>query len=204
MRRNKGKSMPAKLNLSSNSSQAALEFLMTYGWAVLIVMVAIGTLSYFGVLSLDKFVPSSCVFPAGVACLDYKVESYRVIFVLKNTYGESITINKATVSQNNVTCFDNESITLKNQEKVVFTIEQCNNGMSGKKFDGSIDIIYVPENGVQHNALGKLRAKIVEGSSFTSPAVCQNAQNDDFCDGLDIVFGVGYKASCCSEHNLCC
>ena len=31
-------------------SQAAMEFLMTYGWAILVVLVAIGALAYFGVL----------------------------------------------------------------------------------------------------------------------------------------------------------
>mgnify|MGYP001619472072 FL=1 len=40
-------------------SQAALEFLMTYGWAILVVLVAIAALAYFGVLSPCKFVPSS-------------------------------------------------------------------------------------------------------------------------------------------------
>ena len=35
-------------------SQAAMEFLMTYGWAILVVLVAICALAYFGVLSPDK------------------------------------------------------------------------------------------------------------------------------------------------------
>jgi len=38
--------------------QAALEFLMTYGWAVLVILIAAGALAYFGVLSPDKFLPS--------------------------------------------------------------------------------------------------------------------------------------------------
>ncbi len=32
-------------------SQAALEFLITYGWAFLVILLMIGTLSYFGILS---------------------------------------------------------------------------------------------------------------------------------------------------------
>jgi len=31
--------------------QAAIEFLVTYGWAILIVLIAIGALAYFGVLN---------------------------------------------------------------------------------------------------------------------------------------------------------
>ena len=45
-------------------AQAALEFLMTYGWAILVVLAAIGALAYFGVLSPSNFLPSKCT--AGV------------------------------------------------------------------------------------------------------------------------------------------
>jgi len=38
-------------------SQAAMDFLITYGWAILIVLIMIGTLAYFGVLNPDKFTP---------------------------------------------------------------------------------------------------------------------------------------------------
>ena len=37
--------------------QAAMEFLMTYGWAILAAIIVIGVLAYFGVLSPDKFLP---------------------------------------------------------------------------------------------------------------------------------------------------
>lgn len=35
-----------------------LEFLMSYGWAILIVLIAIGALVYFGVLNPQKLLPS--------------------------------------------------------------------------------------------------------------------------------------------------
>ena len=37
--------------------QAAMEFLMTYGWAILVVLAAIAALAYFGVLSPARFLP---------------------------------------------------------------------------------------------------------------------------------------------------
>jgi hypothetical protein len=44
-----------------------------------------------------------------------------------------------------------------------------------------------------------------EGQQYTTDlTICQNAKNGDLCDGLDIVYGSGYKITCCSEHNLCC
>ena len=40
------------MKLSSfRKGQAAMEFLMTYGWAILVVLVVIGALAYFGILS---------------------------------------------------------------------------------------------------------------------------------------------------------
>lgn len=39
---------------------------------------------------------------------------------------------------------------------------------------------------------------------FTIFSVCQNAQNSGLCSGLDLAYGEGYQASCCSENNLCC
>ena len=37
--------------------QAAMEFLTTYGWAFLVILLLIGLLSYLGVLDVNNFVP---------------------------------------------------------------------------------------------------------------------------------------------------
>ena len=41
-------------------------------------------------------------------------------------------------------------------------------------------------------------------STFSDSGICQNAQYGGLCAGLDIAYGVGYQAACCSEHGLCC
>ena len=33
---------------------------------------------------------------------------------------------------------------------------------------------------------------------------CNNAETNGLCNGLDIVYGVGYKCACCFERELCC
>ena len=58
---------------SSKKAQAAMEFLMTYGWAILVVLVVIGALSYFGVLSPSTLLPEKCTFPVSVSCTDHTV-----------------------------------------------------------------------------------------------------------------------------------
>jgi len=55
--------------------QAAIEFLMTYGWALLVVLVSVSALSFFGVLDSGKFLPDSCHLGPGLACKDFRVVS---------------------------------------------------------------------------------------------------------------------------------
>jgi len=61
----------AKLMLKKG--QAAMEFLMTYGWAILVVLIVIGALAYFGVLSPTQFLPRRCHFTQGLTCTDHVI-----------------------------------------------------------------------------------------------------------------------------------
>jgi hypothetical protein len=47
-----------------------MEFLMTYGWAILVVIAAIAALAYFGVLSPDKMLPERTTFQAPLPSVD--------------------------------------------------------------------------------------------------------------------------------------
>jgi len=186
-------------------AQAALEFLMTYGWAILVVLVAIAALSYFGVLSPDMFLPNKCILPSGITCIDFNVESSRVVLVLQNNFGESITIDKVDVAKkNNGSCSNTESVVLGNNAKAIITVLDCNNGNIKDKFKGDLNVTYTKENLLTHLMQGSIVTRIVEGSTTSSSSICQNAQADDLCNVLDIVYGIGYKAACCSEQGLCC
>lgn len=72
-------------------AQAAMEFLMTYGWAILVVLAAIAALAYFGVLSPDKFLPEKCQFPSGFGCVDFTADSttQQITLVMQNGAGFS-------------------------------------------------------------------------------------------------------------------
>ncbi|MAE13374.1 hypothetical protein CMO92_02305, partial [Candidatus Woesearchaeota archaeon] len=81
--------------------QAAMEFLMTYGWAILVVLAAIGALAYFGVLSPDNILPERCTGPAGLDCLekasiDATAETVGVAF--KQNLGMDIEIDTTSLA----------------------------------------------------------------------------------------------------------
>ena len=65
-------------------AQAAMEFLMTYGWAILVVLVVISALAYSGVLDPSALLPEKCVFASGIICDDFSVETSRITLILQN------------------------------------------------------------------------------------------------------------------------
>ena len=79
----------------NRKGQAAMEFLMTYGWAIIIVLAAIGALAYFGVLSPQKLLPDRTTFQAPLANVDNAVITmapHAVAIAFKNNKGVSITL----------------------------------------------------------------------------------------------------------------
>ena len=86
-------------------AQAALEFLTTYGWAFLVILVMIGTLAYFGILNPSKVLPNRCTFGAEFQCLDYQLKTDAVKLRLKNSVGEAITITSIVFRSESATAF---------------------------------------------------------------------------------------------------
>ncbi|MBR9700627.1 hypothetical protein GOV11_02060 [Candidatus Woesearchaeota archaeon] len=86
-------------------AQAALEFITTYGWAIMIVLVMIGALSYFGVTNPKEYLPEKCIFKTGFNCLDFagKItplaanKELTMVFTLKNGLGKGIIIADQTL-----------------------------------------------------------------------------------------------------------
>jgi len=82
---------------SNKKAQAALEYLVTYGWAFLVVLAAIGALSYFGLLNPQKYMPDKCDFGSQLSCVDqYMDTNQRIIFRFRNDFGANITIVNAS------------------------------------------------------------------------------------------------------------
>jgi hypothetical protein len=71
--------------------QVALEFLSTYGWAFMVILLMIGALAYFGVLNPDKFLPQRCNTGPEFTCTEFMVvNSGYLSFKVVNNVGQSI------------------------------------------------------------------------------------------------------------------
>ena len=124
-------------------SQAALEFLMTYGLAILVVLVAIGALAYFGVLSPDKFLPSKCTLPAGIACTDHSASSAtgKLTVVLRNGMGFDATLVAVSIG-NCGTATTTGDATLTNGEQQTYEATCTPALAGGSKFNAGFGVAY--------------------------------------------------------------
>jgi hypothetical protein len=76
-------------------SQSALEFLTTYGWAFLVILIMIGALAYFGVLNPQRFLPDRCNTSPGFVCEEYQLEDDGTgVIILRNRIGSAINIDE--------------------------------------------------------------------------------------------------------------
>ena len=106
-------------NNKFTKSQAALEFLTTYGWAFLVIILMIGTLAYFGVLNPSKVLPGRCNFGAEFQCLDYQIAQTgaapnpQIKLKLRNNVGEPIDVTAFTITKDDgtpISCTANSTV----------------------------------------------------------------------------------------------
>jgi len=84
--------------LKEKKSQAALEFLTTYLWAFLVIIIMVAALIYFGILSPSKLLPERCSFGSEIGCVQYVVKENGVQLRLKNNAGANIVVDSLSVS----------------------------------------------------------------------------------------------------------
>ena len=87
----------------SKHSQAAMEFLMTYGWAILAAIIAIGVLAYFGVFSPGKYISGSAAITAPFYINAWNVKaSTGVTLEIRNNGGEYFNVTSVAISKSTV------------------------------------------------------------------------------------------------------
>ncbi len=74
--------------------QAAMEFLMTYGWAILAAIIAIGVLAYFGVFSPGKYTPDATVVNPPFYATGATINATTIYVEIKNNGGEDVIVTE--------------------------------------------------------------------------------------------------------------
>mgnify|MGYP001609022618 CR=1 FL=1 len=125
--------------------QAAMEFLMTYGWAILAAIIAIGVLAYFGVFSPGKFATGTAVVNAPWYANAWRASAASgIVLELKNNGGETLNITSVKVTNCGTnTLSPQKQVIASNQTAVTVT---CSPTLSeGGTFKGDVTITYIKE-----------------------------------------------------------
>ncbi|MGV8142700.1 MAG: hypothetical protein ACP5NS_03640 [Candidatus Pacearchaeota archaeon] len=132
-----------------SKGQAAMEFLMTYGWAILAAIVAIGVLAYFGVFSPGKITGNSIVVnnPFYASGTQVIVTTSEINLEMVNNGGDPLIISSLVINgtgENIAVGCMNDTISILFHPGVTNVVNiPCNGTLtSGNNFAGEITINY--------------------------------------------------------------
>jgi len=139
--------------MSNKKGQAAMEFLMTYGWAILVVLIALGALFYLGVFSLN--VANTCTPVAPFSACDIKITTIPVTTEgVALTFPDAVTLVSLegieyTTPSAAEDCVTSTSIpTAETPED--YACDAVNGLSVGDTYAGDAVIAYTLEGGVAH------------------------------------------------------
>ena len=156
---------------------------MTYGWAILVVLVAISALAYFGVLDVDRFLPSMCTLPAGLHCVDFSVEyndlpdplvdENHLNLVIRNNRGNKIYLTHILVEESDfdydlTSIHGADGLLVENSNPVTENVLRFNKGSnpqpakkSGETITLTLRVQYTnDETNLPHSDVGYIRGKV--------------------------------------------
>lgn len=144
--------------------QAAVEFLMTYGWAILAAVIAIGVLAYFGVFSPGKYVTDSAIVTAPFYVNAQNINASGINMELRNNGGEDLNVTSITIDGTtpDVDCTWTGGTTVTPSTVSAFTMDCASALTVGNTFKGDVTINYRKSgSGIDLTSTGTIAGKIV-------------------------------------------
>lgn len=137
------------MNSEKKSQATVMEFFVTYGWAILVILVGVGILIYFGLINIEG---STCKITPKLKCKEFTVEKDKVILTIENKMDQlllGIDLGVKGCSE-----IDKGNILDKGKEET-FIISGCNNKV-GEKLNTEINFTYIAEDGKTYTKIGKI------------------------------------------------
>ena len=152
--------------------QAAMEFLMTYGWALLVVLIAIAALAFFGLLNPSRFLPEKCEIAPGLTCMDFTAstdalapvnENDNITILLNNGIGKTMLVTTMSITD----CLtDAGPFTLTEGDTLKFVVSSCDNMVANTRFKSDISLTYdttVETYSLSHSKQGYIVVQVEQG-----------------------------------------
>ena len=94
--------------MKNKKAQAAVEFLTTYSWALMVIFLTIGALTYFDVFNTSRFLSERCETGAQISCVEAQLRDGELSLMVTNNYPVAIEIESlkatpgGTISNNTI------------------------------------------------------------------------------------------------------
>jgi hypothetical protein len=149
--------------------QSAMEYLMTYGWSILIIAIALVTLFQLGYFNTNKFSPSACLSQAGFLCTNLILNSTgNLTLTIGNNQGENLIITGVGCSNSSAAPNIYSPVLLElgeGQQKNLTFMCKLQSQSLGSSFKGSL---WVQLNDGQQEELGSASATVSTGGQTGS------------------------------------
>ncbi|MBU2633893.1 MAG: right-handed parallel beta-helix repeat-containing protein [Nanoarchaeota archaeon] len=174
-------------------AQSAMEYLLTYGWAILVVLIVMTGLFYFGVFETKTV--NNCFIESPFVCKDIIFKEGYVGVYVGSIDVKSATVNNIFINGEDCVNFYNGEIWVDgalgndisdsslNLLWVKCKINQ-NNLVVGSRASVEFDIEYTKKDGLVHNVGGRGSGVVEGGDSITGNVITGNIYyvNESGCD----------------------
>lgn len=134
--------------------QTALEYLITYGWAILVILVVLAVLWYYGIFNPSRWAGEQVGAFSAFNVMDHKFSNDGLDLVLANRAGKDVTIKNVSVFMtgdriNDFTSINQANITqvvrANTQETVSVAFAEGLGGNPGDIMSLTVSILYDTE-----------------------------------------------------------
>ena len=166
--------------MSAKKGQAAMEYLMTYGWALVALVVVIGAIMATGVFNPSYLIAEECTLQPDLACTGHllyidEVGTPQLGFRINNGLGYDIRLTGVKIIANDGTTYEGYSYDLMIPQGTDYKIDMALDELSATKGETEklrVSINYVscaPEvnpdcgsDGPEHTISGRIVAHVEE------------------------------------------
>ena len=144
------------MKFGQRKGQAATEYLMTYGWALLAIVIVAGVLWGMGLFGGSCASASKGFAGAKVTLSDWKVTDTSVVVSLKNAAGADITVTALTFGTDASTGVTGGSISSGGAGTVTGTLVAMGITPGDCYTDTDLIITYAIDGGITHTTTGSI------------------------------------------------
>lgn len=153
----------------NKKAQAALEYMVTYGWAFLVIIASIGVLAYFGFLNPNKYIPDNCDFGEQLKCVDHFIDADadgnngRILLRFQNNFEEDINVSSIYPIDRAVTMSDYTVISKGSIARVEIDVGGTETIFPGDKERFTFILTFKRAGGtIEHNITGLVFTEVAE------------------------------------------